>query len=76
MQTEARIVLSGASFTIPNYIARKESEREREKDRAERERERESSKLMVYNHSLNVAVHAFPGSTSAEQSQSDIERVP
>ena len=41
MQTEARIVLSGASFTIPNYIARKESEREREKERAERERERE-----------------------------------
>ena len=42
MQTEARIVLSGASFTIPNYIARKESERKREKDRAEsRERERE-----------------------------------
>jgi hypothetical protein len=75
LQTEARIVLSGASFTIPNYIARKESEREREKDRAERERERESSKLMVYNHCLNVAVHAFPGSTSAKQSQSDIERV-
>ena len=40
MQTEARIVLSGASFTIPNYIARKESERAREKERAERERER------------------------------------
>ena len=71
MQTEARVVLSGASFTIPNYIARKESERERERA----ERERESSKLMVYNHCLNVAAHAFPGSTSAEQSQSDIERV-
>ena len=39
MQTEARIVLSGASFTIPNYIARKESERKREKERAERKRE-------------------------------------